>query len=75
MTAAPAIKRVDLLEAFIERAEARAYLWAIGELGWQEAVDKLQHDAERHGLIKLHGQDQIQTIIAAAFEQFFDESN
>ena len=32
MTAAAAIKRVDLLDVFIERAEARAMLWSIGEL-------------------------------------------
>jgi hypothetical protein len=34
MTAPP------LLDAFIERAEVRAYLWSIGELTLHEAVDE-----------------------------------
>lgn len=71
----PAIKRVDLLDAFIERAGARALLWSIGELTLQEAVDKLQHDAERDGLVKRLGQDAAQQIIAAAFTPFWEGDN
>src|SRR5690349_20076043 len=48
--AAVAIKHINLLNAFIERAEARAYLWSIGELT-REAVDVLQADADRLRLV------------------------
>jgi hypothetical protein len=67
MTAAVAVKRIYLLDAFIERAEARAYLWSIGELTLHEAVDVLQADAERDGLIEQIGQDQIQKILGECF--------
>ena len=70
MTAAPAIKRVALLDAFIERAAARALLWHVGELTLQEAVDVLPHDAERDGLIELVGVDNIQKILADSFRPF-----
>jgi hypothetical protein len=72
MSAALALaeRYVDLLDAFRERAEARAYLWVAGEFGLQEAVDKLQADAERDGLVKRIGQDAVQAILAAAFCSF-----
>ena len=70
MTAAIAIIRVNLLDAFIERADARAYLWSIGELTLHEAVDVLQADAERDGLIEQIGQDQIQKILAECFASY-----
>jgi hypothetical protein len=54
-------------DAFIARAEARAYLWAAGELDLHEAVDQLQHDAGRDGLIDRYGQDFVQKIISNAF--------
>ena len=62
--------RVDLVDVFIERAEARAYLWSIGDLDLHEAVDVLQADAERDGLVERIGQDGVQEIIAAAFRSF-----
>jgi hypothetical protein len=69
---APAItqNRVALLDCFIERADARAYLWSIGELTRHEAVDVLQHDAERDGLVDELGQDGVQKILADAFAAF-----
>jgi len=70
MTAAVAIKRINLLDAFIERAESRAYLWSIGELSLREAVDVLQADAERDGLIEQIGQDQIQKILSECFASY-----
>jgi hypothetical protein len=72
MTVAPAIakRRVDSLDAFIERARARAHLWHAGEIGLHEAVDKLQHDAERTGLVDHFGQDRIQQIVADAFAPY-----
>jgi hypothetical protein len=48
------------------RAWARAYLWSLGELELHEAVDVLQHDAERDGL----DPDTTQTILADAFAPY-----
>jgi hypothetical protein len=70
---APAIKHTtapsprDVLEL---RAWARAYLYAIGELTLHQAVDVLQHDAQRDGLVRLIGQDAVQQIIAVAFQPY-----
>jgi len=65
--AATAVKCVDSLDAFIERASARAYLWSIGEYELHEAVDQLEADAERDGLNDLIGVDGIQRILSEAF--------
>jgi len=65
--AAMAKRRVDLLDVFIERAGARAYLWSSGEYELADAVDKLQFDAKLSGLIERIGQDAVQQIIANAF--------
>ena len=72
MTAAPASveRRVDLRDAFAERAAARAYLWSVGEYELREAIDVLQHDAERDGLIDRIGQDAVQAILAQAFQPY-----
>jgi hypothetical protein len=60
--------RIDpLVEVFTARAEARALLWQAGEFDLHEAVDKLQHDAERDGLVAAIGQDEVQRIMADAF--------
>jgi hypothetical protein len=64
--------RVDPLDAFIERVRPRAYLWAIGEYELAEAVDVLQRDAERDGLVSRIGQDAIQAILAWGFAPFRD---
>jgi hypothetical protein len=63
-------RRVDLVDVFRERAEARAYLWSVGDLGLHEAIDLLQADAERDGLVERIGQDGVQGIIAAAFRSY-----
>lgn len=72
MSAVPAIstRRVDLLGCFMERASARAYLWSIGEYSLHEAVDVLQHDAEREGLTARAGQDAVQKILSNAFAPY-----
>jgi hypothetical protein len=72
MTAVAVIaeKRVDLLEAFVERAKARAHLWSIGELGLREAVDQLEADARRDGLNRRVGIDSVQQILADAFQSY-----
>jgi hypothetical protein len=68
--AAARIARVDTLKAFQLRRWARATLWAAGEFGLHEAVDVLQCDAERDGLITRIGQDAVQRIMADAFHSF-----
>jgi hypothetical protein len=77
MNAAPAVteRHVDLLDAFTERAEACAYLWSIGEYELQKAVDVLQHDAMRDGLIDRIGQDGVQAILADAFRPYQESSD
>lgn len=60
---------VDPLDCFRLRCEARAYLVAAGELMLHEAVDGLQADAERDGLVRDIGPDQIQAIMATAFQE------
>ncbi len=58
------------LDVFAERAAARAYLFGIGDLELAEAVDVLQHDAERDELVKRIGQDAIQKILVNAFAPY-----
>jgi hypothetical protein len=61
------------LAIFIARAEARAMLWGAGEFDLHEAVDKLQADAERDGLVAEFGQDRVQQLIAATFAPLRDD--
>jgi hypothetical protein len=69
-----AAARADPLAAFELRGWARAYLWAACE--WErcryslaEAVDPLQRDAERDGLVEAIGQDAVQAIMRDAFHE------
>jgi hypothetical protein len=57
----------SLLEIFCARCEARAMLYAACEYTLQEAIDVLQADAERDGLVAEIGQDAVQAILARAF--------
>jgi hypothetical protein len=61
------LPRPDPLDVFELRAWARARLWQAGEFDLHEAVDVLQHAAERDGLVAKLGQDAVQAIIAEAF--------
>jgi hypothetical protein len=70
MTSAVAINNANLLDTFIERAEVRAYLWSVSELTLTEAVDVLQADAVRDGLIEQIGQDHVQKILAECFAPY-----
>jgi hypothetical protein len=65
--------RVDPVAVFTARAEARALLWRVGELDLHEAIDKLQADAERNGLVRHLGQDAAHAIIAEAFAAVRDD--
>jgi hypothetical protein len=59
--------RPSTREIFVARTEARAALWQFGELSLHEAVDKLQADAVRDGLVTELGQDEVQRLMAEAF--------
>jgi hypothetical protein len=55
------------LDVLKVRAEARAYLVAIGDLELADAVDGLQDYAMQSGLVARLGQDLVQTVISCAF--------
>jgi hypothetical protein len=75
MTNAAAQPRfVDPVAAFRARAEARAYLFSIGDMDLLEAVDGLQADAEASGLVDHIGQDEVQRIMADAFRPYSREA-
>jgi hypothetical protein len=67
MSAAAKPRLVDPVDAFRARAEARAMLYGAGEYTLIEAVDQLQIDAERTGLVALIGPDRVQEILSTAF--------
>jgi hypothetical protein len=62
------IKRADPSKAFRLRCWARGYLARNYMLDLHAAVDVLQADAERQGLIAQYGQDLIQQWIAEGFQ-------
>lgn len=57
------------IEIFRERCQARALLWALGELSMPEAVDALHEWSIGRGLVRELGQDAVQAIIAKAFAE------
>ena len=57
------------IDVFRQRCWARAYLVAACELDLHEAIDVLQADAERDGLVAELGQDEVQSIMANAFRE------
>jgi hypothetical protein len=59
---------MNALDVFLARTEARAILCAEGLLELQQAVDALQAHALANGLVAALGQDQVQRVLAAAFE-------
>src|SRR5262245_7551058 len=76
MTAAARSKpaaRPSALEIFIARAEARAILWAAGDLSLHDAVDELQAAAIRSGLVAQLGQDEVQRLMTEAFAAVRDD--
>ena len=68
ITSIPAT-RPSPLAVFTARAEARAILFAAGELDLHQAVDALQAAAIRDGLVAELGQDEVQRIMAEAFHK------
>jgi hypothetical protein len=63
----PKTQTVDPVAVFIARAEAKAMLFATGDLDLIEAVDALQAAAVASGLVAELGQDAVQAIMGAAF--------
>jgi hypothetical protein len=57
------------VDVFRARAEARAFLFAAGELDLHEAVDALQANAVASGLLVSIGQDAVQAILSIAFRE------
>jgi hypothetical protein len=64
----PDRRPLSLIEAFDIRCWARAYLVTAGKMDFHEAVDSLQEAAVDNGLVEQIGQDQVQAIMAAAFD-------
>ena len=60
------------LDILIARAEARALLYAAGQLELHDAVDELQTAAVRDGLVVSLGRDEVQRILAEAFSAIGD---
>ena len=54
-------------DTFGARCEARALLFAAGEIELQEAVDGLWADAEANGLVDALGVDAVQRILSDEF--------
>jgi hypothetical protein len=65
--------KLDPVQVFRARCEARALLWRCNEFDLHEAIDKLWSDAERDGLIDTIGADAVQEILAKAFEAVRDD--
>jgi hypothetical protein len=59
------------LEIFRERAEARCLLVSNGLMDLQTAVDGLQAAAERDGLVKTFGTDEVQRVLAESFARWW----
>jgi hypothetical protein len=66
---APQVSALDPVVVFAARCSARAMLVANTHMLLAEAVDQLQADAERTGLVDLIGQDRVQHIMSLAFHE------
>ena len=75
MTAAArlAAPRPSPLAVFVARSEARALLWAAGEISLHDAVDELWVSAVRDGLVAELGADRVQNLLAEAFAPLRDD--
>jgi hypothetical protein len=59
----------NVLDAFLLRCWARAYLVECGKMDLQDAVDGLQDFASLSGFEETLGQDAVQAIMAKAFDR------
>jgi hypothetical protein len=69
------VRLADPVEAFTALCQARAMLFARGELELHEAVDALQAAAVRAGLVEQLGQDEVQRLMAEAFGRVRDQQH
>ena len=67
-------RRADPVEVFRACASARAHLWANGYYTLHEAIGVLLADAVETGVVDRLGQDEVQGILAAAFEPYCDDA-
>jgi uncharacterized ParB-like nuclease family protein len=78
MSALPKIldhnRQAEPLDVLKVRAEARAFLFSIGDLDMAEAVDELERYAHESGLVRKIGQDCVQQIIGNAFQPYRGEA-
>jgi hypothetical protein len=65
-----AIRTIDQVDVFRERAEARAMLVANGLMDRQAAVDGMQEAAAAQGLVAELGQDAVQRILCECFARW-----
>jgi hypothetical protein len=65
-----AAAKATALEVWTERVEARALLVANSQMDLIEAVDVLWAAAERAGLVKRFGADEVQRILAESFARW-----
>jgi hypothetical protein len=63
----PIASSVSLAAALEACCWARARLYSEGEIGLHDAVDELQEDAVRNGLVAALGQDRVQWMMSDAF--------
>jgi hypothetical protein len=64
---------IDPGAVFVARAEARALLWASGEIDLHTAIDELWADAVRDGLVAKLGVDEVQRLLSDAFAPVRDD--
>jgi len=60
-------RKLDPIEILSARAEARSYLWAIGQYDLEEAVEPLYLYAISTGLVAQLGMSGVRALIDAAF--------
>ena len=65
--------RIDPVAVFIARVEARAMLWAAGEMTLHDAIDELWADAVCNGLVAQLGVDKAQELLGTAFAPVRDD--
>ena len=61
-------RKLDPIEILTARAEARSYLWAIGQYDLEEAVELLYLYAISSGLVAQLGMNGVRALIEAAFD-------
>jgi hypothetical protein len=67
MTAAAPARRIDPVEVFRARCDAKAHLYGAGEIDLHDAAGELQDAAMASGLVGAIGQDAVQAIMVDAF--------